>query len=61
MVEWVRSRVDPPAREAPWYRPTARRFYVTLIVYLTGVLLTAISWNFWSFAAFRVPPAESSH
>jgi MFS family permease len=28
-------------------------FYVTLIVYLTGVLLTAISWNFWSFAAFR--------
>ena len=28
-------------------------FYVTLIVYLTGVLLTAVSWNFWSFAAFR--------
>jgi MFS family permease len=28
-------------------------FYVTLIVYLTGVLLTATSWNFWSFAAFR--------
>jgi MFS family permease len=28
-------------------------FYVTLIVYLTGVMLTAVSWNFWSFAAFR--------
>ncbi len=28
-------------------------FYVTLIVYLTGVLLSATSWNFWSFAAFR--------
>jgi MFS family permease len=28
-------------------------FYLTLIVYLTGVMLTALSWNFWSFAAFR--------
>jgi MFS family permease len=28
-------------------------FYVTLIVYLGGVLLTATSWSFWSFAAFR--------
>jgi MFS family permease len=28
-------------------------FYVTLIVYVTGVMLTALSWNFWSFAAFR--------
>ena len=28
-------------------------FYVTLIAYLTGVLLTGLSWNFWSFAAFR--------
>ncbi len=28
-------------------------FYVTLIVYLTGVLLSATSWNFSSFAAFR--------
>jgi MFS family permease len=28
-------------------------FYVTLLVYLTGVLLSAASWNFWSFAAFR--------
>jgi MFS family permease len=28
-------------------------FYVTLIVYLTGVLLSATSWSFWSFAAFR--------
>ena len=29
-------------------------FYATLAVYLTGVLLTALSWDFWSFAAFRV-------
>ena len=29
-------------------------FYVTLFVYLTGVLLTATSWSFWSFAAFRI-------
>ena len=28
-------------------------FYATLIVYLTGVLLTATSWNFLSFALFR--------
>jgi len=28
-------------------------FYATLIVYLTGVLLTAASWSFLSFAAFR--------
>jgi MFS family permease len=28
-------------------------FYVTLMVYLTGVMLTSLSWNFWSFAAFR--------
>jgi MFS family permease len=28
-------------------------FYVTLMVYLAGVMLTALSWNFWSFAAFR--------
>jgi MFS family permease len=28
-------------------------FYITLIVYLGGVLLTATSWSFWSFAAFR--------
>ena len=28
-------------------------FYVTRIVYLTGVLLSAASRNFWSFAAFR--------
>src|SRR3979490_3134320 len=29
-------------------------FYVTLIVYLTGVLLSALAWDFWSFAAFRM-------
>src|SRR5580693_4496684 len=29
-------------------------FYVTLIVYLTGVLLSAFAWNFWSFAFFRM-------
>jgi MFS family permease len=28
-------------------------FYATLIVYLVGVLLTATSWNFLSFALFR--------
>jgi MFS family permease len=28
-------------------------FYVTLMVYLAGVLLTATSWSFLSFAAFR--------
>jgi MFS family permease len=28
-------------------------FYGTLIVYLAGVMLTALSWNFWSFAIFR--------
>src|SRR6478752_5947897 len=29
-------------------------FYVTLLVYLTGVLLSALSWDFWSFAFFRM-------
>src|ERR1700721_4537698 len=29
-------------------------FYVTLIVYLTGVLLGAFAWDFWSFAIFRM-------
>jgi MFS family permease len=29
-------------------------FYVTLIVYLTGVLLSALAWDFWSFASFRM-------
>src|SRR6201988_195567 len=29
-------------------------FYVTLIVYLAGVLLSAFAWNFWSFALFRL-------
>src|SRR6202045_4045253 len=29
-------------------------FYVTLIVYLTGGLLSAFSWNFWSFGMFRM-------
>jgi MFS family permease len=28
-------------------------FFVTLSVYLAGVLLTAFSWDFWSFALFR--------
>jgi MFS family permease len=28
-------------------------FFVTLSVYLVGVLLTAFSWNLWSFAVFR--------
>ena len=28
-------------------------FYVTLAIYLAGVLLTSTSWSFWSFALFR--------
>ncbi len=28
-------------------------FYITLVIYLTGVLLTAVSWSFLSFATFR--------
>ncbi len=28
-------------------------FFLTLGIYLLGTLLTAFSWNFWSFAAFR--------
>lgn len=28
-------------------------FYVTLVVYLAGVILTATSWSFFSFALFR--------
>jgi MFS family permease len=29
-------------------------FYTTLIVYLSGVLLSAFAWDFWSFAIFRM-------
>src|SRR6476659_5622313 len=29
-------------------------FYITLIVYLAGVLLSAFSWDFWSFGMFRM-------
>jgi MFS family permease len=29
-------------------------FYVTLMVYLAGVILTATAWDFWSFAIFRL-------
>ena len=28
-------------------------FFVTLTVYLAGALLTAFSWNLWSFICFR--------
>jgi MFS family permease len=31
-----------------------RIFYITLMVYLTGVILTATAWDFWSFATFRL-------
>jgi MFS family permease len=31
-----------------------RVFFVTLAVYVAGVLLSACAWNFWSFALFRV-------
>jgi MFS family permease len=30
-----------------------KMFYVTLAIYLAGVLLSAFSWEEWSFAAFR--------
>jgi MFS family permease len=29
-------------------------FYVTLIVYLAGVMLSAFAWDFWSFGFFRM-------
>ena len=29
-------------------------FNITLAIYVAGVLLTAFSWNFWSFALFRL-------
>jgi MFS family permease len=29
-------------------------FYVTLVIYLAGVLSSAFAWNFWSFAVFRL-------
>src|SRR3979490_3269231 len=29
-------------------------FYVPLMVYLSGVLLSAFAWDFWSFAFFRM-------
>ncbi|HEX4112237.1 MAG TPA: MFS transporter, partial [Stellaceae bacterium] len=31
-----------------------RMFFVTLAIYLLGVALSAFSWNFWSFALFRL-------
>jgi MFS family permease len=30
-----------------------RLFFITLAVYLVGVLLTALSWDMWSFSFFR--------
>ncbi len=30
-----------------------RLFFITLLVYLSGVLLSAFAWNLWSFCAFR--------
>jgi MFS family permease len=29
-------------------------FFITLAIYLAGTMFTAFSWNFWSFAAFRL-------
>src|ERR1700759_5083389 len=29
-------------------------FYITLIIYLLGVILSALAWDFWSFAFFRM-------
>jgi MFS family permease len=31
-----------------------RLFFITLAVYLTATAATALSWNFWSFAVFRL-------
>jgi MFS family permease len=31
-----------------------RLFFITLAVYLVGTMLTAFSWDLWSFAAFRL-------
>jgi MFS family permease len=31
-----------------------RMFFVTLAIYLLGTLLSAFSWDFWSFAIFRL-------
>lgn len=31
-----------------------RLFFITLAIYLAGTLLTAFSWNVWSFAIFRL-------
>jgi len=28
-------------------------FFITLIIYLSGVMLTATAWNLWSFCLFR--------
>jgi len=28
-------------------------FFVTLVIYLAGVVLTAVAWNLWSFCLFR--------
>lgn len=28
-------------------------FFVTLVIYLSGVVLTAVAWNLWSFCLFR--------
>ncbi len=32
----------------------ARLFFITMGIYLTGTMLTAFSWDFWSLCAFRV-------
>ena len=34
-------------------RGRKRLFFITISVYLSGVILTAFAWNFWSFACFR--------
>ncbi len=31
-----------------------RLFMVTLVVYMVGVVLTTLSWGFWSFVVFRI-------
>src|SRR5260370_9640812 len=36
-----------------------RLFFITPAVFLAGVLLTALSWDLWSFALFRFIPSAA--
>ena len=51
----LQSRTSSPSRNRLDYGRFGRRFvfYVTLIVYLTGVLLSAFAWDLWSKSTGR--------